>query len=308
VTVFSFSPSPVDADYETVTLGPASVGNRTWLRLTAAPLLLNRLNAVGSDVLHLHGDDWFYVRRRSVATVRTFYGSALAEARFATSPLRAATQVVLFPLEVLASKLATAAYGFGPGNDRRYNLTGHFDAGVDIPPVRPSQLSDEPSLLFVGTWRGRKRGQALHNWFRRSVQPAIPRAQLWMVSDHCEPTAGVTWYPHPDRSVLNRLYDRAWVLCAPSTYEGFGIPVIEAMARDTAVVASPNPGVLYTAGSPPSVLLVGDHEMVPALIRLLSDRAVRDEFAVRGRKRALEFTWDHVVAAHETAYITVLNK
>jgi glycosyltransferase involved in cell wall biosynthesis len=307
VTVFSFSPRPVDAEYETVALGPPPVGDRTWLRLTAAPLLLNRLNAAGSDVLHLHGDDWFYVRRRRVATVRTFYGSALAEARFATSPLRAATQLMLFPLEILASKLATAAYGFGPGNDRRYNLVGHFDAGVDIPLQRPSQLSEEPSLLFVGTWRGRKRGQALHDWFRRSVQPAIPRAQLWMVSDHCEPTAGVTWFPHPDRSVLNRLYDRAWVLCVPSTYEGFGIPVIEAMARNTAVVASPNRGVLYIAGSPPSALVVGDREMVPALIRLLSNRAMRDEFAARGRNRAYEFTWDRVVAAHEAAYLALLD-
>ncbi len=41
---------------------------------------------------------------------------------------------------------------------------------------------------------------------------------------------------------LCELYQRAWILCLPSTYEGFGVPYIEAMASGTVAVASPNPG------------------------------------------------------------------
>ena len=45
-----------------------------------------------------------------------------------------------------------------------------------------------------------------------------------------------------DDAELASLYRRAWAYVTPSTYEGFGLPYLEAMACGTPVVATPNPG------------------------------------------------------------------
>ena len=81
--------------------------------------------------------------------------------------------------------------------------------------------------------------------FHREVVPRLPDAQLWMVSDHCVETDRVRWFARPSDDELGELYSRAWVLAAPSLYEGFGVYYLEAMASDTMVVATPNPGSMY---------------------------------------------------------------
>jgi glycosyltransferase involved in cell wall biosynthesis len=110
ISVLSFTAPPPGASYRHRRLGPAWVARSTPARMFLVPLLLNRLEVDGVDVLHLHGDDWFYVRRR-VPTVRTLHGSALSEARHSTRWLRRARQLFTYPLEALSSRLATERTG-----------------------------------------------------------------------------------------------------------------------------------------------------------------------------------------------------
>jgi glycosyltransferase involved in cell wall biosynthesis len=123
-----------------------------------------------------------------------------------------------------------------------------------------------------------------------------------MVSDRCEPSEGVRWFPAPDEDELDSLLARAWALCLPSTYEGFGIPYLEAMAHGTPVVASPNPGARYVLDGGRAGLVVEDVELAGALVRCLTDRELRASLSARGRERAADFAWPRVLAAHEAAY------
>ncbi len=85
----------------------------------------------------------------------------------------------------------------------------------------------------------------------------------------------------------------------PSLYEGFGFPVLEAMACGSPVVASSGGSLPEIAGD--AAALVSPHDpdaIAVAVDKIVTDRRHRDELRVRGIQRAAEFTWDR--AASET--------
>jgi glycosyltransferase involved in cell wall biosynthesis len=285
---------------------PKGFADSQLARLTTVPVMLNWTDTSGLDLLHLHGDDWFYVRR-PLPTVRTFHGYAPCEARHGTRLRLRARQLVTYPLEAAASRLATTSYAVTEGSPPPlYRCNGVLPNGVVMPATGPAK-SEAPSVLFVGTWEGRKRGRFLKEVFERNVLAVEPNAQLWMVSDRCEESPQVRWFEAPSDADLTDLFSRAWAFCLPSTYEGFGIPYIEAMAAGTAVVATPNPGSRMVLEASGSGLLVADHELGDALVRVLTEPDLRAGLVDTGRKRAADFDWNRVVAAHESAYRAVLH-
>ncbi len=307
VTVLSFSEPPGDPAYRHRPLSPRSLGTSAFARLTAVPVVLNWADTSGLDMLHLHGDDWFYVRR-PLPTVRTFHGFALYEAKHGTRLRLRARQLATYPLEVVASHLATRSYGVTEGSQAPlYRLDGVLSNGTAIAPAKGPK-SEAPSVLFVGTWEGRKRGRLLAEAFARDVLPARPSAELWMVSDRCEDSRQVRWFEAPSDAELAELFRRAWVFCLPSNYEGFGIPYIEAMSAGTPVVATPNPGSRMVLEDGRSGLLVADHELGPALLKLLEDPNQRARMVEAGSRRVRDFCWDKVVEAHEAAYRRVIGE
>ncbi len=305
VVVFTYSFRPRDAAYEVAKLGPESVATNPYARFAVAPLMFNRLDRRRVDILHFHGDDWFFLRR-GVPVVRTFYGSALDEARFATSILRKLRQYAVYPLELLAASRADARLGFGPGNDQRYRLQGHLFGGVDPVDEPATSRSARPSVLFVGTWSGRKRGAMLHRIFEEEVRPVVPTAELWMVSDYCVPTQGVIWFPRPRNEQLAELYSGAWLFCSVSSYEGFGLPALEAMAHGVAVVSTPNPGITEVSENGEAAVIVDDTNVGTTLVRLLRDADLRSDIATRGWLQSQRFAWARTLDAHERVYRELL--
>jgi hypothetical protein len=260
------------------------------------------------EVLHLHGDDWLLFRR-PVPTVRTLYGSALLEARYATSLRRRSWQTMIAGLEYLSARLATSCYGLGPGVPGVYPTLGNLDGGIEFPPDVRLEREGPPSILFVGTWQGRKRGSLLHRVFSDHVLLNVPSAELWMVSDRCEPAPGVRWLAAPDDEQLMSLYQRAWVMCLPSTYEGLGLPYLEAMAGGTPVLSSVNPGARHVLGPELAASsLVDDADLGQALVKLLTDEPVRRRQAEQGRQRVQAFSWDAVVEQHLDAYRMAIER
>lgn len=103
----------------------------------------------------------------------------------------------------------------------------------------------------------------------------------------------VTFAGFVDDADLPALYSTARILAYPSLYEGFGLPMLEAMACGTPVVASTVSCLPEVAGD--AALLVDPYDVTAlsdALTRLHTDETLRAELIVRGRRRAAAFKWD----------------
>ena len=102
---------------------------------------------------------------------------------------------------------------------------------------------------------------------------------------------------------LARLYVSSVGLVHTSLYEGFGIPIVEAMTCGTSVVAADTssiPEVLGDAGlrfDPKS-----RDELVDRMVALLEGPALREQLIKRGRKRARHFTWERTATATLEVY------
>jgi len=307
VTMFSPCVESAGAAYEHVHV-PVTGPNRTfrWARRVA------ELDLSDFDVLHAHGDD-YYLFRSPVGHVRTVYGSCFAEAIHIRGARERLRMALLGLGEVGGSLLADRAVGISANTRRWYPwIRTTIPCGVSVERFHPSGTREpDPTILFVGTYGWRKRGALLMERFAAVVRPAMPRARLWMVCEDAPRAPGV-----PGVEVLGRLtddeladrYRRAWVFCLPSTYEGFGVPYIEALASGTPVVASPNPGAREVLDAGEYGLLVEDDELGPALVGLLTSAEQRADLSARGVARANSYSWDVIAGRYEDTYRAVIEE
>jgi glycosyltransferase involved in cell wall biosynthesis len=111
------------------------------------------------------------------------------------------------------------------------------------------------------------------------------------------------------QELLPALYGLAQVLSLASVYEGFGMPVIEAMACGTPVVTSNVSSLPEVAGDAALMVTPGDVDgLRQALARLLTDVRLRDDLRQRGLARAREFSWESTAAGHLALYRRVLEE
>ena len=111
-----------------------------------------------------------------------------------------------------------------------------------------------------------------------------------------------------DTDLLPGLYRLAMVLSLASVYEGFGMPVLEAMACGTPAVVSNVSSLPEIAGDAALAVPPGDvPSLSDALERLLTDNELRRAMVARGLRRTESFSWERTARDHVAVYRRVLD-
>ena len=305
VVVFSHDEKPAGAGYEVREL-PWKAFVDTWLgrRLTFGYLgnVLALLPDIREfDAVIAHGDSLLLPLKRK-PVLRVMHGSALQEALHATSPGRAVLQVGVYVQELLTALVERGTVAVSE-NARRHNPFVHhvIPNGVDTRIFRPAAhaKTPAPSIVFVGAVEGRKQGGFLLDLFSRVVRPAHPQAELIFVGAPGPSLPGVTYHTGIDDSALARLYNSAWLYASPSSYEGFGLPYLEAMACGTAVVATPNPGSTEVLANGRYGRIVERERFGAAMLELLGDASARQTLQAEGVERAKQLSSEIMVERYE---------
>lgn len=302
VTVFSPCPPVGDATYHH---HPVQLSGS--LRTFRFATTLARTDFSAFDVLHAHGDDYWMWRRRVQTHVRTLHGSCFEEALRIKGVKERTRMVALGLSEVLASVVADHTVAVSP-RTRKWTpwVRSVIPNGVDTNHFRPDRAAKtgHPTVLFVGTWNGRKRGRDLARTFTADVRSQVPDAELWMVTRDAppDPGPGIHVLGSVDDEELADLYARAWAFCLPSDYEGFGIPYAEAMASGTAVVATPNVGARYVTEEGASGIIAPLPEIGARLSSVLTSATRREDLVLAGLERSRAFSMDRVCEAYELLY------
>jgi glycosyltransferase involved in cell wall biosynthesis len=179
---------------------------------------------------------------------------------------------------------------------------GVSQAFVPGPPVQ----AREPFFLHVGRRAGHKNIAGLLQAFSISRLPAqfhllftgepdqatVSQAAAFGVADRVRFARAV------DDTALLNLYHRATALVFPSLHEGFGLPIIEAMATGTPVITSTTTSMPEVAGEG-NALFADPREpeqLAGAMRQLAEDRLLWNRLATRGLARSSDFTWERVCA------------
>jgi glycosyltransferase involved in cell wall biosynthesis len=181
--------------------------------------------------------------------------------------------------------------------------------------IRKKHALPERYVLFVGLIQPRKNLDHLAAAFAQLRERGYPhtlviagrKAWLHEAMLHRINALGLadrlhfTGYVNDDE--LPALYAEAEVFAFPSAYEGFGIPIIEALACGTPVLASPDPALVEVAGG--GALHVEPHDthaMTDALARLIDDATLRAALLDQGRPHALAYTTARMAQAAIEGY------
>lgn len=310
VTIFSHDPAPAGAPFDVVQL-PGGASRTAPLTF---PLQIREIDVRPFDLVHAQGDDQL-LRHRGRPVVRTLHGSSLDEAVAnglrGLSPKHLLLHGWFYGGELAAAMRADAVVGVSSAAARHLprhaeTIPNGIETAFFVPDGTPK--STVPSILFVGELDSRKRGRWLARIFTERIRPQAPGAELWLVSPDRAEGPGIVNLGSVDERALADAYRRAWVMCLPSAYEGFGRPYVEAMAAGTAVAASRNAGALEVLDGGRYGVIASDDRLADALIDLLSQREKRDALSRAGLQRARQYDWSAVTAAYERVYERVLGK
>ena len=208
-----------------------------------------------------------------------------------------------------------------PASRERDVVAIHNGVGeIYRPPARPA-APHPPTVLYVGRFDPYKNLVVLIEAMAR-VREQVPGARLRVIGppDPRYPEApqraaalglaeAVEWTGYTADAELVRAYQDADVLALPSRYEGFGLPVVEAMACGTPVVCGNRSSLPEVAGDAALLVDPDDAEaLAGALTRVLTDPPLASRLAEAGLARAAAFTWSNCARQTLAVYRAVAER
>jgi glycosyltransferase involved in cell wall biosynthesis len=302
-----FEPPPGSPANLKMGRGPGNVLDRRWW-LWGVEREIARLEI---DVFH--GTDFAVPYRQLCPGVMTIHDLS----PWMDQPWHAASRRVRRRAPLLLRRgLATMV--ITPSETVRRQAIGHFRlapervaaiplaAGALFRPVDPSS-NNRPYLLYVGTIEPRKNlGFLLEVW--RGIQREHP-VELVLAGRRRADCSEIT--PEPGLHLtgivgdeeLPKLYSGALACLYPSCYEGFGLPVLEAMQCGAVVIASRDPAIAEVAGEAAILLEASDRRAwVETLASLLAEPERFKPFREKALARAAQFSWNKTAKLTREVY------
>jgi len=227
-------------------------------------------------------------------------------------------RLILVPSEATASECRHA--GFDPDRIRLvpWGVDRSEVDSDEIESARRRHGLERPFVLFVGTIEPRKNLTALlsamvelaglgvdlvlvgpEGW-NEDLGPKVAAAEAVGVNVH-----RLGFLPPAD---LPALYGGCAAFCFPSLREGFGMPVLDAMACGAPVVTSLGTATEEVAGDAALLVDPRDHQaLAKALARIIGHPGLADELRGRGQDRAATYTWERTADLTAAAYAEVIR-
>jgi glycosyltransferase involved in cell wall biosynthesis len=181
-----------------------------------------------------------------------------------------------------------------------------IDDPVALKQLKDQRKLDRPFILFVGTLEKRKNIEGLIDAYIIAVREQDVSHDLvvvgrkgWLYEGVFKKVRGagmqdrIQFIFDARQEELPLIYNLADLFVYPSVYEGFGLPVLEAMACGTAVITS-NVSSLPEVAGDAAVLVdpMDSSAIADAISKVLSDKQYKAALSQKGIERAKQFTWE----------------
>jgi glycosyltransferase involved in cell wall biosynthesis len=237
------------------------------------------------DLIPLRFPDWVHPRTLRMHTRKAHHAAHTCELVFAISEFTANDVTDLLGI---ARDHIVVAY---PGIDELYRPDG------------PRADREQPYVFTVLDWQPRKNLARLVRAFEL-VKTRRPELELVVAGARAKepPPDGVTMLGYAPTEEVVRLHRGAAAFVYPSLYEGFGMPIVEAMASGAPVVSSSHPSLDEASGEAAVRVDPESPEAIAAGI----ERALADpeSLVAAGLERARRFTWRACGQAHLQGFLT----
>ncbi len=191
--------------------------------------------------------------------------------------------------------------------------------GVDLPSEGEALQAGAPFVLYVGTLEERKNVPTLIRGFSLArAQSHFPHrlilagkrgrrfTRIQAAIENSPYGKDIEVRGYVSRHEILALYQEADAFVLPSFYEGFGLPILEAMAAGTPVVCSRAASLPEVAGDAAEYFDPSNaEELGMVLAKVLGSPELRAEMKRKGRERAKQFSWDECARRYLKAYQTV---
>jgi glycosyltransferase involved in cell wall biosynthesis len=271
VTVYTCVPNRTATMLDNIKYVTLPIGKSRIARYYFFPLMIAMRLAFDSrnyDRIISSGDDWAILSTKKL--VRIFHGTAKGE-QTDSNYLRKINHKLIFILERLSSLRVKRRYAVGIDSCKV------FKAELFPPTLGVNAMNlikdKNISIAFVGAFFGRKKGW-LADKIIGELKQLIPGVQFVVITNSND----IHKFVNADQVKSNisdktkqKLISKATFLICTSSYEGFGIPVFEAMIEGTIPLSTKNPGSVEQLKNLPN-LLVDEEDFVTVLSSLIRNK------------------------------------